>query len=194
MERKKTIKRKTKETEIELELDIDGKGDADIKIPVPFLCHMLESFAKHGCFDLKIKATGDVETDPHHLIEDAGVCLGSAIAGCTGDKTGIRRFGFAIIPMDEAEVTVSLDLGGRSYLRYCADMLNENIGNMSSVLVEDFFRAVADNASINIHINKNAGVNSHHIIEAMFKAFGVALMHATRTTGMNTVLSTKGLL
>jgi len=194
MDRKKTVKRKTRETEIELKFDVDGKGDADIRLPVPFLSHMLESFAKHGRFDLKVTAAGDIETDPHHLIEDTGICLGNAIAGCLGEKTGINRFGFAIIPMDEAEVTVSLDLGGRSYLRYNAEMLNEDIGNMSTAIVEDFFRAVADSAFMNIHINKNSGINSHHIIEALFKAFGIALMQATRFTGMGTVPSTKGSL
>lgn len=112
MERKEKVNRKTRETDIELELNIDGTGKSDIKTPVPFLNHMLESFTRHGNFDLKIRAEGDVEVDPHHLIEDIGICLGLAIAGCARDKRGIGRFGFMILPMDEAEVTVSLDLGG----------------------------------------------------------------------------------
>jgi len=192
MERKKTIKRKTRETDILLELDLDGSGDSDIKTPVPFLNHMLASFSRHGRFDLRITAAGDIETDPHHLIEDIGICLGKAIGECTGDKKGINRFGFVIIPMDEAEVTISLDVGGRPFLRYSVDMLDEKIENMSTLLVEDFFRALSDNASINLHINKNAGVNSHHIIEAIFKSFGIALMNATRVTGGNSIPSTKG--
>jgi len=192
MERKKIISRKTKETEIELELNLDGKGSAEIETPVSFLSHVLESFAKHGNFDLKIKASGDVSVDPHHLIEDLGICLGQAIFNCTEDKRGIARFGFMAIPMDEAEVVVSLDLGGRAYLRFNVDMLNEKIENMSTNLVEDFFRALVSNASINLHINKNVGINSHHIIEAVFKAFGIALKNATRITGDNSVPSTKG--
>ena len=194
MNRKEKINRKTTETSIELELNIDGTGKAEVRTPVPFLNHMLESFAKHGNFDLKIKASGDVGVDPHHLVEDIGICLGSTIAGCLKDKKGIRRFGFMILPMDEAEVTVSLDLGGRPYLRYNVDIANEKIENMDTVLIEDFFRALVNNSSINLHINKNVGLNSHHIIEAIFKAFGIALYNATRITGSNDIPSTKGLL
>jgi len=194
MNRKEKINRKTTETSIELELNMDGTGKAEIKTPVPFLNHMLESFAKHGNFDLKIKASGDVNVDPHHLVEDIGICLGSTMAGCLKDKKGIRRFGFVILPMDEAEVTVSLDLGGRPYLRYNVDIANEKIENMDTVLIEDFFRALVNNSSINLHINKNVGLNSHHIIEAIFKAFGIALYNATRITGSNDIPSTKGLL
>lgn len=194
MERIKTIKRKTNETEIALELNIDGCGDSEIDTPVPFLNHVLSSFARHGCFDLKIKASGDIETDPHHLIEDIGICLGKAIAECTGDKKGINRFGFVIIPMDETEVTVSLDLGGRPYLRYSVEILNEKIENMSTMLVRDFFKAMVDNSSMNLHINKNVGINSHHIIEAVFKAFGIALKQAVLRGPGNTVPSTKGML
>ena len=192
MKRKKIINRKTKETEIELELNLDGDGILEIATPVTFLNHVLESFAKHGSFDLKIKASGDVSVDPHHLIEDLGICLGQAIYKCTEDKRGITRFGFVILPMDEAEVTVSLDIGGRAYLRFNVDMLNEKIENMSTNLVEDFFRALVLNASINLHINKNAGINSHHIIEAIFKAFGISLKNATRFTGDYSIPSTKG--
>lgn len=194
MERIKTIKRKTNETEIALELNIDGCGDSEIDTPVPFLNHVLSSFARHGCFDLKIKASGDIETDPHHLIEDIGICLGKAIAECTGDKKGINRFGFVIIPMDETEVTISLDLGGRPYLRYSVEILNEKIENMSTMLVRDFFKALVDNSSMNLHINKNVGINSHHIIEAVFKAFGIAFKQAVLRGPGNTVPSTKGML
>jgi imidazoleglycerol-phosphate dehydratase len=117
MDRLKEIRRKTDETDIKLELNIDGEGKYDIDTPVPFLNHLLSGFARHGNFDLKIKAAGDVHVDPHHLVEDTGICLGLAISGCTEGKSCLKRFGFAIIPMDDSEVTVSLDLGGRSYLR-----------------------------------------------------------------------------
>jgi imidazoleglycerol-phosphate dehydratase len=194
MERIKTIKRKTNETDIEIELNIDGCGDSEINSPVPFLNHVLSSFARHGCFNLRIKATGDVEVDPHHLVEDIGICLGKAVAECIGDKKGINRFGFVIIPMDETEVTISLDLGGRPYLRYSVEILNEKIENMSTMLVRDFFKALVDNSSMNLHINKNVGVNSHHIIEAVFKACGIALKQAVRRGSSASVPSTKGML
>jgi imidazoleglycerol-phosphate dehydratase len=194
MERIKIIKRKTNETEIEIELNIDGCGDSNINTPVPFLNHVLSSFARHGFFDLRVKATGDVEVDPHHIIEDIGICLGKAVAECIGDKKGINRFGFVIIPMDETEVTISLDLGGRPYLRYSVEILNEKIENMSTMLVRDFFKALVDNSSMNLHINKNVGVNSHHIIEAVFKAFGIALKQAVRKGSGTLIPSTKGML
>jgi imidazoleglycerol-phosphate dehydratase len=194
MERIKTIKRKTNETDIEIGLNIDGCGDSEIYTPVPFLNHVLSSFARHGSFDLRIKASGDIEVDPHHLIEDIGICLGKAIAECIGNKKGINRFGFVIIPMDETEVTISLDLGGRPYLRYSVEILNEKIENMPTLLVLDFFKALTDNSSMNLHINKNVGVNSHHIIEAVFKAFGIALKQAVRKGSGTSVLSTKGML
>ncbi len=194
MKRTREIKRKTKETEIKLELNLDGTGKADIDTPVPFLNHLLSSFAKHGNFDLKLKASGDVDVDPHHLVEDTGICMGLAISGCTEDKSGISRFGFAIIPMDESEVTVSLDLGGRSYLRYNVDILNEKIENLGIWLIEDFFTALVSNSSMNLHINKNVGINSHHILEAVFKAFGIALSNAIRVGMSRTIPSTKGLI
>ena len=194
MERIKIIKRKTNETDIEIELNIDGCGDSEINTPVPFLNHVLSSFARHGCFSLSVKATGDVEVDPHHIIEDIGICLGKAVAECIGDKKGINRFGFVIIPMDETEVTISLDLGGRPYLRYSVEILNEKIENMSTMLVRDFFKAFVDNSFMNLHINKNVGVNSHHIIEAVFKAFGIALKQAVLMGSSTSIPSTKGML
>jgi imidazoleglycerol-phosphate dehydratase len=192
MSRLKEIKRKTDETAINLELNIDGEGKYDIGSPVPFLNHLLSSFARHGNFDLKIKASGDVHVDPHHLVEDIGICLGLAISGCTEDKSGLKRFGFAIIPMDDSEVTVSLDLGGRSYLRYNVEILNEKIENMSTLIIEDFFTALVNNSSMNLHINKNVGINSHHILEAVFKAFGIALSAAVKSGGNKSIPSTKG--
>lgn len=194
MPRKETITRKTKETDIELELNLDGSGKSDIATPVPFLNHVLESFARHGNFDLRITANGDTNVDPHHLIEDIGICLGLAISACLKNKEGITRFGHIILPMDEVEISISLDLGGRAYLRYNVDMLNEKIENMSTGLVEDFFRALVNNSLANLHINKNVGINSHHIIEAIFKAFGIALKNATRLSGGTSIPSTKGVI
>lgn len=194
MPRKEMITRKTKETDIELELNLDGSGKSDIATPVPFLNHVLESFARHGNFDLRITANGDTNVDPHHLIEDIGICLGLAISACLKNKEGITRFGHIILPMDEVEISISLDLGGRAYLRYNVDMLNEKIENMSTGLVEDFFRALVNNSLANLHINKNVGINSHHIIEAIFKAFGIALKNATRLSGGTSIPSTKGVI
>lgn len=194
MPRKEIITRKTKETDIKLELNLDGSGKSDIATPVPFLNHVLESFARHGNFDLRITANGDINVDPHHLIEDIGICLGLAISACLKNKEGITRFGHIILPMDEVEISISLDLGGRAYLRYNVDMLNEKIENMSTGLVEDFFRALVNNSLANLHINKNVGINSHHIIEAIFKAFGIALKNATRLSGSTSIPSTKGVI
>jgi len=194
MPRKEMITRKTKETDIELELNLDGSGKSDIATPVPFLNHVLESFARHGNFDLRITANGDANVDPHHLIEDIGICLGLAISACLKNKEGITRFGHIILPMDEVEISISLDLGGRAYLRYNVDMLNEKIENMSTGIVEDFFRALVNNSLANLHINKNVGINSHHIIEAIFKAFGIALKNATRLSGSTSIPSTKGVI
>jgi imidazoleglycerol-phosphate dehydratase len=194
MSRKEIVTRKTKETDIKLELNLDGSGESVIATPVPFLNHVLESFARHGNFDLRITATGDIEVDPHHLVEDIGICLGLAIAACLKNKEGITRFGHIILPMDEVEISISLDLGGRAYLRYNVDILNEKIGNMSTGLVEDFFRALVNNSPANLHINKNVGINSHHIIEAIFKAFGIALKNATRFSGSTSIPSTKGVI
>ena len=194
MPRKEMITRKTKETDIELELNLDGSGKSDIVTPVPFLNHVLESFARHGNFDLRITANGDIYVDPHHLIEDIGICLGLAISACLKNKEGITRFGHIILPMDEVEISISIDLGGRAYLRYNVDMLNEKIENMSTGIVEDFFRALVNNSLANLHINKNVGINSHHIIEAIFKAFGIVLKNATRLSGSTSVPSTKGVI
>ena len=194
MNRVKKITRKTKETDIQLELNLDGEGEYKIDTPLPFLNHLLSSFAKHGNFNLRLNASGDVHVDPHHLVEDIGICLGLAISGGTENKSGLNRFGFAIIPMDESEITVSLDLGGRPFLRYNVEILNEKIENMSTGLVEDFFVAVVNNSSMNLHINKNVGVNSHHILEAVFKAFGIALEIATRPGTNGSIPSTKGVI
>ncbi len=193
MKRKAKIERKTKETSIVLELDLDGEGNTDIDTSIPFLDHILESFARHGRFDLFLKASGDIEVDSHHLVEDIGICLGKAIAESLKDKKGIKRFACTVIPMDEAEISISMDIGGRAYLSYRVDMEYERLeGGMETSIIEDFFRALVSNSFINLHITKNAGIASHHIIEAMFKAFGLILNDACRLTGGDFIPSTKG--
>jgi imidazoleglycerol-phosphate dehydratase len=192
MERKAKVNRKTKETDISLEFDLDGVGDTDIDTPLPFFNHMLDSFTRHGSFNMKLKASGDIEVDSHHLIEDAGICLGKAILESLKDKKGIKRFGSIILPMDDAEVSVSLDIGGRSYLRYDVDIEYEKINGMETMIVEDFFRSLVSNSFINLHIRKNTGLNSHHIIEAIFKAFGIVLHDASRIIKSGSIPSTKG--
>jgi len=194
MKRKAKVSRKTKETDIKLEFNLDGSGTSDIKTPVPFFNHVLESFIKHGNFDMKLTANGDVDTGCHHLVEDIGICLGKAISECLADKEGIKRFSFMILPMDETEVTVSLDIGGRAYLRYNVDIEHEVIDGMEAIIVEDFFRSLVSNSFINLHINKNVGLNSHHIVEAIFKAFAIALRDASRKTKSGAIPSTKGLI
>ena len=192
MKRKAEITRKTKETDIKIDFDLDGSGTADIETSIPFFDHILESFTRHGSFDMKIRAAGDAEVDCHHLVEDVGICLGKAIFKCLKDKKGIKRFGYILLPMDEAEVTVSIDIGGRAYLRYDVDIEYEKLEGMETAVVEDFFRALASNSFMNLHINKNTGMNSHHIIEAIFKAFGIVLHDASRISGTDSIPSTKG--
>ena len=194
MKRKTKIIRKTKETDIKLEFDLDGSGTSDIETSIPFLNHVLESFTRHGNFNMKLRASGDLKVSCHHLVEDVGICLGKAIIDCLKNKSGIKRFGYILLPMDETEVTVSIDIGGRAYLRYNVNVDYEKIDGMETITVEDFFRALVSNSFINLHINKNTGLNSHHIIEAIFKAFGIALYNASRLSGAGTVPSTKGII
>lgn len=191
MERKSKITRKTKETSIEIEFNLDGTGTSKIKTPLPFFNHVLESFIRHGSFDMKLTANGDIEVGCHHLVEDVGICLGKVINSCLADKKGITRFSHVILPMDDAEVTISLDIGGRSYIRYNVDMEYEILEGMETTVIEDFFRSLVSNSFVTLHINKNVGINSHHIIEAIFKAFGIALHRATRKTQSGTIPSTK---
>ena len=194
MKRKTKIIRKTKETDITLEFDLDGSGIADIETSVPFFNHILESFTRHGNFNMKLQASGDLEAGCHHLVEDVGICLGKAIFECLKNKKGIKRFGYILLPMDETEVTVSIDIGGRAYLRYNVDVEYEKLDGMETTVIEEFFRALVNNSFINLHINKNTGLNSHHIIEAIFKAFSIVLHDASRESGTGTIPSTKGLI
>ena len=168
--RKATITRVTGETNIRLSLNIDGSGKLKIDTPIGFLNHMLEQFAKHGLFDLEIKATGDTNFDDHHTVEDIGIVLGQAFAEAIGDKAGINRYGFFILPMDDALATAAFDFGGRYGFRFDAEFKREKIGDLSSELLEHFWDAFAQNAKANLFVKSEYGRNDHHIAEGIFKA------------------------
>ena len=196
MSRKTTIHRKTNETAIELTLDIDGTGQRRIATPVPFFNHMLEAVAKHGLFDLEVNATGDVDVDPHHTVEDVGICLGQAFRDALGDKSGISRYGEATIPMDETLVSAAVDFGGRAAFVYRADMLKgRRVGTFDVELGREFFGGFVSTALCNLHLEVRYGENAHHMIEALFKAFARATSAATRLDPRVVgVPSTKGTL
>ncbi len=195
MSRHAKVARKTTETSIRIRLEVDGKGTDDLRTPVPFLTHMLDLFARHGLFDLAIQAEGDTEVDFHHTVEDIAICLGKAFDKALGDKEGIRRYGFASIPMDEALAQVSVDLSGRPYLVFQADLPKEKVGKFDLELAEEFFRAFANHLRATLHINLLYGENLHHMIEAIFKAAGRALDQATSLDRRNPgIPSTKGTL
>jgi imidazoleglycerol phosphate dehydratase HisB len=180
--RKSTINRKTRETDISLSLNLDGTGQYRVETGIGFLNHLLELFSLHSLIDLVVKAKGDLKVDEHHLVEDIGICLGESLRQALGDKKGIERYGFFLLPMDEALTEVSLDLGGRSYLVWNVSFKREEIGDMPTELFEDFFKALADHLQANIHINVNYGRNEHHIAESIFKAFARALREAISQT------------
>lgn len=195
MARTATIHRQTSETNVQLTLDLDGTGQADVATGVGFLDHMLELLAKHAVMDLTVQATGDLQVDQHHTVEDVGICLGQAVRQALGDKSGIRRYGHFTLPMDEALASASIDLGGRALLVYRAEIPSQKIGDFDSELVEDFWQAVAGNALCNLHIVVHYGRNSHHICEAIFKATARALRMAVEPDPqMPGVPSTKGTL
>lgn len=195
MERKATIKRETKETNIFIELNIDGKGINEIDTGIGFLNHMLTHISKHGFFDLKVKAIGDLDVDSHHTIEDVGIVLGKCIKKALGDRVGIKRYGSSIVPMDEALVLCAVDISGRPIYISNAEFTVERLGSFDTEMVEEFFRAVCINSGLNMHIKVLNGKNNHHIAEAMFKAFGKALDEATQMDSrIEGVLSTKGTL
>jgi imidazoleglycerol-phosphate dehydratase len=195
MGRKVEIERKTRETKIALTLDLDGSGQHSITTGIPFFDHMLTLFAMHGFFDLKVQAEGDIGVDFHHTVEDVGICLGDGFKEAIGDGKGLRRYGNAIIPMDETLVAVALDLSMRPYLVYNPGLKRRKIGLFDVDLVEEFYRAFVNHGGITLHIKTMYGRNSHHIIEATFKGVGRALDMAcsvdSRITG---VMSTKGTL
>lgn len=189
------ISRKTKETDILVNLNLDGTGKSDISTGIGFFDHMLEGFAKHGFFDLTCKVKGDLQVDGHHTVEDTGIVLGQAIARAVGDKKGIRRYGSFILPMDDALALCAVDLCGRPYLNFDCSFPVERVGELDTELVREFFYAVSYSAAMNLHIKLLDGVNAHHMIEAMFKAFAKALDQATGMDPRITdVLSTKGSL
>jgi len=195
MAREGSISRKTRETEIQVELRIDGTGRYAIETPVPFLNHMLSLFAKHGFFDLTVRASGDTDVDFHHTVEDVGICLGKAFQKSMKDKTGIVRFGTASVPMIDALATVSVDWSGRSHLVFHAAFTSPRVGEMDVELFEEFFRSFADTAEVDLHIRLDYGTNVHHSIEAIFKATARALDAASRIDPRQSgVLSTKGSL
>ena len=195
MERTGRITRETGETKIEVSISLDGTGKADISTGIGFFDHMLNSFARHGLFDLTVHAQGDLEVDCHHTIEDTGIVLGQAIAAAVGDKKAIRRYGSMMLPMDEALILCAVDLGGRPYLVYQADIPSERVGAFDTEMAREFFYAVSYSAAMNLHIRQLSGENSHHIIEGMFKAFSKALSQAVSIDPRITdVLSTKGSL
>ena len=190
------IKRKTSETDIELKLNLDGTGAGKIQTGVGFLDHMLTLFARHGRFDLDVICRGDTMVDDHHSAEDIGIVLGAALAQALSDKRGIRRYGSMLLPMDEALVLCALDLSGRSCLRFAAQIPSQKIGTFDTELVEEFFLAVTRAAGMTLHIRQMDGTNSHHIVEAMFKAFGRALREAVSydESARDEIPSTKGVL
>lgn len=172
------VHRKTLETEIFLHLELDGTGSYQIDTELPFLGHMLALFATHGLFNIKLWARGDSQVDDHHTVEDIGICLGQAIKEALGEKRGINRYGKAIIPMDEALAQVVVDLSGRPYLDFNVKLPTERIGALASELIEEFFRALVNHAGITLHVDMIKGKNSHHMVEAVFKAFARALREA----------------
>ena len=195
MDRKGRVERKTKETDIKVELELDGSGKAEVETGIPFLNHMLDSFSRHGLFDLKLKAKGDIEIDYHHTVEDVGLALGQAFKESLGDKHGIRRFGEASCPLDETLAKVVVDLSGRPYLSYNVKIRPGRVGNFDTDLPHEFFAAFANQLGMNLHIDVVRGENPHHIIEACFKAFARAMDMATQLdTRIQGVLSTKGTL
>jgi len=190
-----SIARKTKETDIELTFDLDGNGKHQVSTGVPFLDHMLSLFAKHGRFDLTVKALGDVEIDAHHTVEDVGICLGNAFHKAIGEAGGIRRYGHALLPMEEALAMVALDISGRSGCFYELGELSPKVGEFDVELVPEFFRAFSSNALLTMHIRVLSGVNTHHILESAFKGFAVALRNAVDIIHpTDEVPSTKGVI
>ncbi|HMM05199.1 MAG TPA: imidazoleglycerol-phosphate dehydratase HisB [Clostridiales bacterium] len=191
--RQASLIRKTNETEIELDLDIDGEGNSEVETGMGFFDHMLSLFAKHSGCDLNVSCRGDLYVDTHHSVEDIGIVLGKAMKDALGDKNGIRRYGAALIPMDETLAEAAVDLSGRSYLVFNAAFTAEKAGEFPLEMMEEFFRALAHNAEMTLHINLRYGKNNHHMAEGIFKAFAHAFQEAAAFDG-NGVLSTKGVL
>jgi imidazoleglycerol-phosphate dehydratase len=193
--RKAQIKRKTTETDVSVELDLDGNGTGLIDTSVPFLDHMLNLFTRHGLLDLAVRSHGDTAIDDHHLVEDVGICLGQAVKKALGDRKGITRYGSATIPMDESLCSIAMDLSGRPYLIWNAELGKQRIGEFDPALLREFFKSFSDHSGITLHINLAYGTNNHHMAEAIFKAFARAFRQAVAIDGrMQGVPSTKGSL
>lgn len=187
--------RKTKETDISLTINLDGQGKTQIDTGIPFFDHMLDGFARHGLFDLEVKAKGDTGVDSHHTIEDVGIVLGQAVADALGGKAGIKRYGYFVLPMDETLALCAVDLSGRPYLKYSADFTVPRLGTLDTEMVREFFYAVSYSAAMNLHVKIMEAGNNHHMAEAMFKAFGKALdMAVSMEPRISEVWSTKGRL
>ncbi len=189
--RSATLERKTRETNVRVEIDLDGRGEYEIATGIPFFDHMLESFAKHGLFDLRITAKGDLQVDTHHTVEDVGIALGEALREALGNAAGIRRFGSALLPMSEAKVEVSVDVSNRAYLVYRVELANDRIGSFDASLTQDFLYAFAQHAGLDLHVELRYGKNPHHVVEAIFKGTARALRDALerdpRVKGLPTV-------
>lgn len=195
MSRSAQINRKTKETDISMTFEIDGGGISKIDTGIGFFNHMLEGFARHGFFDLNVSAKGDLQVDGHHTVEDTGIVLGTAIKEALGDKKGIKRYGSFLLPMDDALALCAIDLCGRPYLVFDCAFTAERTGYLETELIREFFYAVSYTAGMNLHIKVLSGINNHHMIEAIFKAFAKALDEATsKDERIKDVLSTKGSL
>jgi imidazoleglycerol-phosphate dehydratase len=189
------VRRKTKETEVSLRLDLDGMGKHSIKTGIPFFDHMLSLLAYHSCIDLSLKAKGDLEVDPHHTVEDVGICLGDGIRKALGEAHGLQRYGMALVPMDETLGSVALDLSMRPFLVYRVNLRRGRIGTFDLDLIEEFFQALCNHSRMTLHVNLLYGRNSHHMVEAVFKGFGRALRQAiSPDPRRKQVPSTKGIL
>ncbi len=194
--RQARVERKTKETEVSITLNVDGAGASKVATPIPFFSHMLEAWSKHGLMDLGVEATGDVEVDLHHTVEDVGIVLGQALRQALGERKGIVRYGHAVVPMDEALVAASVDISGRPFLVFNVPVARTRVSNFDLDMLQEFFRALAFNAEITLHVTMHYGHNLHHITEAVFKAVGRALAEASRINPRiaDLVPSTKGRL
>ena len=195
MSRTSQIHRTTGETDVQLSLALDGTGAGERETGVGFFDHLLDSLARHAGFDLDVRVEGDLDTGPHHTVEDTGIALGQALDEALGDRSGIRRFGHAVVPMDEARASAAIDISGRPFTSVEADFPAEKVGDFDTELVEEFFRAVANAAKLTLHVRVEAGTNAHHMVEASFKAFARALRDAVEADDRaEGVPSTKGVL
>jgi imidazoleglycerol-phosphate dehydratase len=192
--RQAEIERTTKETQVRLKLSLDGSGQAELSTGIGFLDHMLDLLGRHGGFDLEVRASGDLETGAHHTTEDVGICLGQALDRALGDRSGIARYGDAMVPMDESLGACAIDISGRPYCSFESNVAPTSIAGFDTELVEEFFRAIANNARLTLHLQVLQGSNAHHQIEACFKAFARALREAVKIDPSGGVPSTKGTL